>query len=146
MNDLSAKQAATITIAAAAILNADNEMLLVRKAGTTAFMQPGGKLEKGERPVVCLLRELEEELGLNAQAEQLVSMGVFTAIAANEANTNVVAHLFLLQGQRFDGLEPRAEIEQMTWVNLDTLPAMDLAPLTQHQVVPAVVRLLASAA
>lgn len=146
MGDLSSVPVAEITIAAAAVINADNQMLVVRKKGTTAFMQPGGKLEEGEKPEACLIRELEEELGLVALESQLTPIGLFSAVAANEANTNVVAHLFLLQEQCFNAIEPQAEIEQTAWISLEDSPAMDLAPLTQHQVIPAVIRLLASAA
>ena len=38
-------------------------VLLVRKHGTAAFMQPGGKLNKGESDVAALSREIIEELG-----------------------------------------------------------------------------------
>ncbi len=42
----------TITVAAAVILNEQNELLLVRKRNTQAFMQVGGKLEPNEAPEV----------------------------------------------------------------------------------------------
>ncbi len=38
----------TITVAAAVILNEQNQLLLVRKRNTHAFMQVGGKLEPNE--------------------------------------------------------------------------------------------------
>jgi len=49
----------TIKIAAALILDEKNRMLLVRKAGTKFFMQPGGKIETSESPESCLVRELD---------------------------------------------------------------------------------------
>lgn len=45
-----------ICIAAAAILQEDRATLLVRKLGTSAFMQPGGKIDGDEPPVVTLRR------------------------------------------------------------------------------------------
>ncbi|EPM86442.1 NUDIX hydrolase, partial [Pseudomonas syringae pv. actinidiae ICMP 18804] len=36
-----------INIAAALLIGADGRTLLVRKRGTQAFMQPGGKIEPG---------------------------------------------------------------------------------------------------
>ncbi len=52
-----------IHVSAAVIMDADGRLLLVRKEGTTAFMQPGGKPEPGESPSETLSRELAEELG-----------------------------------------------------------------------------------
>src|SRR6478609_7813601 len=53
-----------IHVSAAVILDGDGRLLLVRKAGTTAFMQPGGKPEPGESASETLSRELAEELCL----------------------------------------------------------------------------------
>ena len=39
-----------ITVAAAIILNDQNQLLLVRKKNTASFMQVGGKLEENESP------------------------------------------------------------------------------------------------
>ncbi|KGE76866.1 NUDIX domain-containing protein, partial [Halomonas salina] len=50
-------------IAAALIEDAEGRLLLVRKRGTEAFMQAGGKIEPDESPDEALARELEEELG-----------------------------------------------------------------------------------
>ncbi|WP_408734888.1 NUDIX domain-containing protein [Asaia platycodi] len=40
-----------IHIAAALLHDGAGRLLLVRKHGTVAFMQPGGKIEPGETPV-----------------------------------------------------------------------------------------------
>ena len=39
-----------ITVAAAIILNSDQQLLVVRKKNTDCFMQVGGKLEPDEAP------------------------------------------------------------------------------------------------
>jgi len=57
-----------IRIAAAVIVRPDGMTLLVRKRGTSAFMQPGGKIEPGETPEQALSRELSEEIGVTATA------------------------------------------------------------------------------
>jgi 8-oxo-dGTP pyrophosphatase MutT (NUDIX family) len=49
---------AAIRTAAAVIDDGAGNVLLVRKAGTRAFMQPGGKIDAGESAVDALVREL----------------------------------------------------------------------------------------
>jgi 8-oxo-dGTP pyrophosphatase MutT (NUDIX family) len=52
-----------ISVVAALIRDPDGRVLLVRKRGTEAFMQPGGKRDVGESDVDALSREIAEELG-----------------------------------------------------------------------------------
>lgn len=67
-----------ISIVAAVAINSEGRLLLVRKRGTTAFMQPGGKLEPKESHTAALCRELAEELQWNVDNEQLERMGEFS--------------------------------------------------------------------
>ena len=50
---------------------------LRRQPGEICF--PGGKLESGESPVQCALREAEEELGIPAEAMEVVGEADFMA-------------------------------------------------------------------
>ena len=65
----------TIRIAAALLIGSDGQTLLVRKRGTQAFMQPGGKIDAGEQPVEALAREL--------RIEDTVESACFRRIAFN---------------------------------------------------------------
>src|SRR3546814_19144975 len=85
-----------IRIAAALLIGPDGQTLLVRKRGTQAFMQPGGKIEAAEQPVQALARELDEELGLTIDPAQACYIGAFSASAANEPGFVVQAEVFLL--------------------------------------------------
>ena len=123
-----------IHIAAALLLNADGQTLLVRKRATTAFMQPGGKIDAGESPVQALARELEEELGLVIDPTQATFLGQFSAPAANEPGFVVQAEIFQLT---IDAeVSPAAEIEEVIWVDPATDPALELAPLTRDLILP----------
>lgn len=128
------EQDRTIRIAAGLLTDAKGRALLVRKRGTLFFMQPGGKMEKGESPCAALCRELREELGIVADAPSLRSLGQFIAPAANEQGYLVNAAVFHLHAA--GDIRAAAEIEQAIWHD----PAADhpppLAPLTRDHLLP----------
>lgn len=119
-----------IRIVAAVVLDEHGRLLVVRKRGTTAFMQPGGKIEPGERPLEALSREVREELGVGTS--EVRALGHHTAVAANEPGHHVAADLFLVT---LDGEpQPQAEIAEMTWIDLHAPGDIELAPLTRDTV------------
>ena len=123
-----------IRIVAALIRDAAGRVLLVRKRGTAAFMQPGGKRDAGEDDVTALARELDEELGCRVVSSSIRSLGEFNADAANEPGYRVRASLY---GVDVTGdINPAREIAEMIWVNPAAPPDVDLAPLTRDHVLP----------
>ena len=118
-----------IRIAAAVLIGPDGRTLLVRKRGTRAFMQPGGKIEAHEQPVNALARELEEELALNIDPASATYLGHFSAPAVNEPGFEVQAELFLLHIQQ--SVSPAAEIEEVQWIDTCGDGGLELAPLTR---------------
>lgn len=132
---MTASDDSIIRIAAALVVSPDGRLLLVRKRGTLAFMQPGGKIEPGEEPRQALLRELGEELGLVPAAAALEPLGRFSAPAANEPGHEVQAELFRLVAEPADAT-PRAEIAEAVWVTAGEAAALPLAPLTRDCVLP----------
>ncbi|MBN8500337.1 MAG: NUDIX domain-containing protein [Sphingomonadales bacterium] len=123
-----------IHIAAALIEDGAGRLLLVRKRGTRWFMQAGGKIESDETSGTALVRELQEELGLALFRDVPRYLGRFSAPAANEPNTIVVAEIYHIRVQ----YEPntQSEIEEARWVNLESAFKLPLAPLTREIVLP----------
>jgi 8-oxo-dGTP pyrophosphatase MutT (NUDIX family) len=124
---------ATIRIVAALVVGEDGRTLLVRKRGTSSFMQAGGKIMAGELPIEALEREVREELGCGIAAD-LRPLGRFSAPAAHEAGRIVEAELF--QVDLIGEIAPAAEIEQVIWVDPAAPGALPLAPLTRQHVLP----------
>ena len=129
-----------IRIAAALIDDGGGQVFLVRKRGTAAFMQAGGKIDPGETPVEALLRELAEELGLAVEPDDLRYLGRFIAEAANEPGHVLEAELFHLRVSRRE-FRVAAEIEEAMWVSIDAAQDLPLAPFTCDHVL-ALARLL----
>jgi 8-oxo-dGTP diphosphatase len=124
----------TISVVAALIRDNDGRVLLVRKRGTSAFMQPGGKRDVDESDVAALSREIAEELGCQVVAETARPLGVFDCAAANEPGYRVQAAVYAVDVEGM--VEPKAEIDEVVWVDPAALPDLPFAPLTRDHVLP----------
>ena len=126
--------AGAIHIVAAVIVDRRGRVLLVRKRGTAAFMQPGGKPAPGETALAALDRELVEELGCGIGSA--MRLGHAAAPAAHEPGRIVEAELYRVE---LAG-EPvaQAEIEELRWVDPAAPGGLCLAQLSRDAVLPRV--------
>jgi 8-oxo-dGTP diphosphatase len=124
----------TLRIVASVIRDPQGRWLLVRKRGTTAFMQAGGKLEPGETAAEALVRELGEELGMSVTVDELAHVGRFEAPAANEPGYLIDVDVF--HAPYPGDVEPLAEIEELRWVDVEHPGDLELAPLIVDHMVP----------
>lgn len=124
-----------IRVSAVVLRDEAGRILLVRKRGTSKFMQPGGKPELGESPDQTAIREVREELGLELDPALLRPLGTFTTAAANEPGHLVEGTCFThpLLGEPVIA----AEIEELRWFDPSAPHPDDLAPLFEHHILPA---------
>jgi 8-oxo-dGTP pyrophosphatase MutT (NUDIX family) len=124
-----------IHVAAAIVTDQAGRAIVVRKSGTTGFMQPGGKIERGESALATLIRELHEELGLEVDVDATEFLGSFEAAALNEPGQTVRAEVFALTTDQ--ELSPGAEIDEIYWLESpDDTDSVELAPLTLEVMLP----------
>ncbi|MBO9627116.1 MAG: NUDIX domain-containing protein [Microbacterium sp.] len=124
-----------IRVSAAVIVDDEGRVLVVRKKGTTRFMQPGGKPEPGEGPAQTLIRELHEELGILLDEGDLEPLGTFISEAANEPGHRVIADAFATS------IDPatvtvQAELAELRWITRDEIGDLPLAPLSTEHLLP----------
>jgi 8-oxo-dGTP diphosphatase len=124
----------TIKVVAALIRDQEGRVLVVRKRGTKAFMQPGGKLDAGEDDITALSREISEELGCLLVPASIRPLGEFDAVAANEPGCRVQANLY--RAEVTGDIAPGQEIDEAIWIDPASPPDIHLAPLTRDHVLP----------
>lgn len=124
-----------ILVSAAVITDAAGRALVVRKRGTSVFMNPGGKPEPGESAAETLARELGEEIGLIVGPDDLRPLGTFEAAAANEPGHTVVAECFALTVDPAT-VAAAAEIAELRWIHPHEVPDLALAPLAIEFLLP----------
>ena len=123
-----------ISVVAALIRDDAGRMLVVRKRGTEAFMQPGGKRDAGEDDLAALDREIGEELGCRMVPGSARSLGQFDCPAANEPGWRVQASVYAVNVR--GAVVPQAEIAEVLWIDPLAPASIVLAPLTRDHILP----------
>jgi 8-oxo-dGTP pyrophosphatase MutT (NUDIX family) len=87
-------------------------ILLVRQRYTTGWHLPGGGVDRGEPPAKAIIRELQEEVGLQSSGTPVLQ-GLYTRAVG--MTTNVVA-LYRVPGAQI-AFQPNAEIAEIAWAD-----------------------------
>jgi 8-oxo-dGTP diphosphatase len=116
-----------LLVAAAALIDADGRVLICQRpegkqlAGLWEF--PGGKVEAGETPETCLIRELDEELGVKvAQA----CLAPFVFASHSYETFHLLMPLYLCR--RWEGRIAAREHKAIAWVKPNQLTDYPMPP------------------
>ena len=125
----------SVLVAAVALIDADGRVLLAQRppgksmAGLWEF--PGGKVEQGETPERALIRELQEELGIDTWESCLAPLTF-----ASHAYPDFHLLMPLFACRKWQGVAGPREGQNLAWVRKEHLsdyamPAADI-PLIPH--------------
>jgi 8-oxo-dGTP diphosphatase len=124
----------TVLVAAAVLVESGRVLLTRRKSGAHLegkWEFPGGKVEAGEDPRDALVRELREEIGIEAQVGEILDVTFHRYEDADKA----VLLLFFLAARTPASPEPRAiDVAAFEWATREKLdpavfPPADVAVL-----------------
>jgi 8-oxo-dGTP diphosphatase len=115
MDDLANTGKRLLLVAACALVDADGRVLLAQRpegkqlAGLWEF--PGGKVEPGETPEQCIIRELHEEIGIETDIPCLAPL---TFASHSYDDFHLLMPLFVCR--RFRGIAQPREGQALKWV------------------------------
>jgi 8-oxo-dGTP diphosphatase len=116
-----------VLVVAVALVDADGRVLLAQRpagksmAGLWEF--PGGKVQPGETPESALIRELDEELGIDVAASCLAP---FTFASHGYADFHLLMPLYVCR--KWQGTVTPREGQQVTWVRPARLADYPMPP------------------
>jgi 8-oxo-dGTP diphosphatase len=116
-----------LLVVACALVDPDGRVLIAQRpegkqlAGLWEF--PGGKVEKGETPEECLIRELREELGIETQ---VACLSPLTFASHTYDDFHLLMPLYVCR--RFSGFPEPKEAQALKWVRPNRLRDYPMPP------------------
>lgn len=105
-------------VVAAAIIRKDGVVLIAQRKHSSwlepdKWEFPGGKLEAGEGPEECIVREIREELGVEIAVDRLFMVRPFTYVKEG-VERPIVLYVFL--ARLVDGVARCLDCQDFRWV------------------------------
>jgi 8-oxo-dGTP diphosphatase len=116
-----------VLVAACALIDADGRVLIAQRppgrsmAGLWEF--PGGKVDLGETPEACLIRELHEELGIVVNESCLAPL---TFASHNYPDFHLLMPLYVCR--RWEGTVRAQEGQELAWVRPNQMKQFPMPP------------------
>lgn len=113
----------TIIVTAAVIKEAGRVLITQRKKEATHGLKwefPGGKLEEGESPEDCIIREIKEEIDLDIEVDK-----IYQAVMHSYGERNILLLAYLCR--QVGGSPAPLECRSIAWVPAGSLLEYDLA-------------------
>ena len=117
----------TLLVVAVALVDPDGRILLAQRpegkalAGLWEF--PGGKVDPGERPEQALIRELQEELGIDTEASCLAPLSF-----ASHSYDDFHLLMPLWVCRKWEGIAQPREGQALKWVRPENLREYPMPP------------------
>lgn len=115
----------TIHVVGAVIRNDEGEILCALRSPSMSMPNlwefPGGKIEDGELPEECLIREIQEELGCTIKVEDLIEDIYHDYPFA-------IVHLLTYGAKLVNGTPMAKEHTRIAWIPTDQLLSLEWAP------------------
>ncbi len=111
-----------IRVVAAVIQSGGRILIGQRQKGDSHALKwefPGGKVERGEAPAAALARELEEELGIQAEIGREISR------YSHEYPKRATIDLIFFSVTKFEGTPQSLAFERIVWEEPSRLPRYD---------------------
>ncbi len=118
-----------IYVSAAVIVDNDNKIVIAKRPKNSdmelLWEFPGGKLEEGETPEKALIRELKEELNIDAECDEMMHQETYQY-------PDKKVTLYFIKVTDYKGEIEALEHEEIRWITMSEIDNYNFPPADDH--------------